>query len=130
VKKVIVIDDSRVVRQQVRAALAELPIEIIEAADGQEGEAAVRAALTTAPPSLVICDVNMPLVSGIMLLRNLKSDAATAGVPVLMLTTEGHPDLVREARQLGAVGWLVKPFKPNLLVEAVKKLAKLGESTP
>lgn len=123
-KKVIVIDDSRVVRQQVRAALAELPIEILEAADGQEGEATIRAAGEVA---LVVCDVNMPLVSGIMLLRNLKSDEATRGVPVLMLTTEGHPDLVREARQLGAVGWLVKPFKPNLLVEAVKKLAKLGE---
>ncbi len=126
-KKVIVVDDSRVVRQQVRAALAELPIEVIEAADGQEGEATIRAAGNAA---LVICDVNMPLVSGIMLLRNLKADPATKDVPVLMLTTEGHPDLVREARQLGAVGWLVKPFKPNLLVEAVKKLAKLGEVTP
>lgn len=126
-KKVIVVDDSRVVRQQVRAALAELPIEVIEAADGQEGEATIRAAGNAA---LVICDVNMPLVSGIMLLRNLKADPATKDVPVLMLTTEGHPDLVREARQLGAVGWLVKPFKPNLLVEAVKKLAKLGEVAP
>lgn len=124
-KKVIVVDDSRVVRQQVRAALAELPIEIVEAADGQEGEANIRAA--GAEAALVICDVNMPLVSGILLLRNLKADATTRDVPVLMLTTEGHPDLVREARQLGAVGWLVKPFKPNLLVEAVKKLAKLGE---
>lgn len=121
-KKVIVIDDSRIVRQQVKAALADLDVEILEAADGQAGEASVRA---TPDCALVICDVNMPIVGGLALLRTLKGDDATKAVPVLMLTTEGHPDLVREARQLGALGWLVKPFKPNLLVETVRKLAKL-----
>ncbi|HEX7665489.1 MAG TPA: response regulator, partial [Polyangiaceae bacterium] len=50
-----------------------------------------------------------------------KSKAGNA-VPVVMLTTEGQPELIQKAKALGAKGWVVKPFKPDLLVAAAKKL--------
>ena len=49
-----------------------------------------------------------------------------AAVPVVMLTTEGQPELIQRAKALGAKGWLVKPFKPDYLTATAKKLAPTG----
>jgi len=69
---------------------------------------------------MVICDVNMPRMNGIDFVA---SAMKIRSVPIVMLTTEGQPELVTKAKQLGAKGWIIKPFKPELLVAAVKKLA-------
>ncbi len=118
-KKVIVIDDSATVRQQVAVALTQAGFEVIEAADGDEG---VEVIGRTADAAMVICDVNMPRMNGLELLEAVKKDGKNANLPVLMLTTEGQPQLIERAKKSGAKGWVVKPFKPELLVAAVKKL--------
>jgi two-component system chemotaxis response regulator CheY len=116
--KVLVIDDSMMVRQQVGRALAAAGFAVIEAVDGVDGLQKLSASPDT---RLVVCDVNMPRMNGIEFLESLrKSDSS--GVPVVMLTTEGQPELVQRAKALGAKGWIVKPFKPDLLVAAAKKL--------
>jgi two-component system chemotaxis response regulator CheY len=118
-KKVIVIDDSATVRQQVAVALSQAGFEVIEAADGDEG---VEVIGRNADAAMVICDVNMPRMNGLELLEAVKKDGKNANLPVLMLTTEGQPQLIERAKKSGAKGWVVKPFKPELLVAAVKKL--------
>ena len=116
---IIVIDDSDTVREQLSIVLTGAGYEIIEAEDGLEGARAIRenpAAL------LAICDVNMPKLSGLEMLTLLGGEGG--GIPVLMLTTEGRPDLIERARACGAKGWMVKPFKPTMLLATVKKLTR------
>jgi len=119
-KRVLIVDDSATVRQQVRAALGSVEFEICEASDGAEGLETI-ARLTDL--AAVICDVNMPRVNGLEMLEAVKKDPRHTLLPIVMLTTEGQPELVTRAKQLGAKGWIIKPFKPELLVAAVKKLA-------
>jgi two-component system chemotaxis response regulator CheY len=118
-KKVIVVDDSFTIRRQVVSALAPAGFEVIEAVDGQDG---VEVIGRTADAALVICDVNMPRMSGLEMLEQIRKEARHSALPVLMLTTEGQPQLIERAKKAGAKGWMVKPFNPDLLVAAVKKL--------
>ena len=118
-KKIIVIDDSRTARQQVSTALVDAGYEVIEAADGKEGLATIEA---TPGAALVICDVNMPNMNGLEMLKALRAEQPGAVMPIIMLTTEAQPALLQQAKQAGAKGWIVKPFKPDLLLAAVRKL--------
>jgi len=119
-KKVIVIDDSRTVRQQVAGVLSQAGYEVIEASDGVEGAETIDA---TKDVAMVICDVNMPRMNGIDMLALLKKNPRHADLIVLMLTTEGQPGPIARAKQAGAKGWIVKPFEAQLLLAAVRKLA-------
>jgi len=122
-KKIIVVDDSRTARQQVRNALAGAGYEIVEAVDGHDGILKMDANTDAA---LVLCDVNMPNLNGIDMIEKLKKEGKVAGHTFVMLTTEAEPELVQRAKACGAKGWIVKPFKPDLLLAAVKKL--VGEA--
>jgi len=119
-KKIIVIDDSQTIRKQVSIVLSEAGYEVIEADDGLEGVKAIRA---NPGASLAICDVNMPNLGGLEMLDSLRTGSAAVDFPVVMLTTEGRPDLIERAKSSGAKGWIVKPFKPNMLLAVVKKIA-------
>ena len=68
--------------------------------------------------------MNMPNRSGLELLDMVREDPQLKEIPVLMLTTEGQPHLLERARKAGAKGWIVKPFKTDLLLAAAKKLAR------
>ena len=118
-KKVIVVDDSLTVRQQVGMALGQAGFIVLEAADGQEG---VEVIANNDDAAMVICDVNMPRMNGLELLETIKKDGKNAKLPVLMLTTEGQPQLIDRAKKGGAKGWIVKPFKAELMISAVGKL--------
>ena len=118
-KKILIIDDSATVRQQVRAALANNGFQIYEAADGIEGLEAISANEDLAA---VFCDVNMPRMGGIQMLEIAKARGKLPALPIVMLTTEGQPALVQQAKAFGAKGWIVKPFKPEQLVATARKL--------
>lgn len=119
-QKIIVIDDSDTVREQLSIVLTGAGYEVIEAEDGLQGANIIR---DNPGAALAICDVNMPKLSGLDMLELLKGQG-NSGMPVLMLTTEGRPDLIERARAFGAKGWMVKPFKPTMLLVTVKKLAR------
>lgn len=119
-KKILIVDDSLTVRQQVGLALTEAGFEVIEAVDGQEGAEIID---STPDISAVICDVNMPRLNGIEMVSQVKSDARHAELPIIMLTTEGQPALIRQAKAAGAKGWIVKPFKAAQLVATMHKIA-------
>jgi len=117
VKKILVVDDSETIRQQVKQALAATGYEIVEAVDGVDGLEKLRA---IADLGLALCDVNMPRMNGLDMIAEVQRTGPK--IPILMLTTEGQPSLIKRAREAGAKGWIVKPFKPKLLVAAVVKL--------
>ena len=118
-KKIIVIDDSRTARQIVCTALVSAGYEVIEAVDGQDG---ITKLLEHEDAALVLCDVNMPNVNGLEMLVRMRAEHPSLKMPVVMVTTEADLALVQKAKQNGAKGWIVKPFKEHMLVAAVRKL--------
>ncbi len=118
-KKILIVDDSQTVRQQVSLALVQAGFDVLEAADGEAG---VKAVTANADIAAIVCDVNMPRLNGIDMLTQIKGMPRAAQLPVLMLTTEGQPALIRRAKEAGAKGWMVKPFNATQLVAAVQKL--------
>lgn len=118
-KKILIIDDSATVRQQVRMALESAGFDVEEAVDGADGKDRIG---RSANLSAVVCDVNMPRMNGIEMLEAVKGDPRHAKLPIMMLTTEGQPALVKRAKAAGATGWIVKPFKADVLIAALQKL--------
>jgi len=117
--KVMIVDDSLMVRQLVNRALTGAGFSVVEAQDGVDAVTKLAESPATA---LVVLDVNMPNMGGMEFLENIRAKNEYASLPVVMLTTEGQPQLMRRAKALGAKGWIVKPFKPDQLVAAVHKL--------
>jgi len=115
---ILIVDDSLMVRKQVGSALKGLGYTVIEAVDGLDALDKLGGAPET---RLIVCDVNMPRMNGLEFLEKL--GALGSSIPVVMLTTEGQPELIQRAKSLGAKGWLVKPFKPEFLAATAKKLA-------
>ncbi|MDC0680885.1 response regulator [Sorangium sp. So ce448] len=120
-KKILLVEDSSTVRQQVGILLSGAGYGTLEADNGRDAVAAVAAHKDDL--AMIIADVNMPVMNGIEMIQSLRDKGLASGVPILMLTTEGQPELIEKARKAGAKGWIIKPFKPDLLLAAVKKLA-------
>lgn len=116
--KIIVIDDSRTARQQVKLALGHAEYEVIEAVDGLDGISKIS---ENADAPLVLCDINMPNLDGLDMVEALSEETRSAHL-FLMLTTESEPRLIERAKLLGAKGWIGKPFNPEMLLAAVRKL--------
>jgi two-component system chemotaxis response regulator CheY len=119
-KTVLIIDDSPTFRTMVSFALKKIAgfERELQAADGLEA----LDALAKNHVDLVICDVNMPNMNGLELLKSVKSDERLKAIPVIMLTTEGKEDDRDRAIKLGANGYLSKPFKPLALKAEIDKL--------
>lgn len=118
-KTLLVVDDSSSVRQVVGMALRGAGHEVIEAVDGRDA----LKKLDGRKVHLVISDVNMPNMDGISFIKEMKTKPAYKFTPVLMLTTESQDAKKAEGKAAGAKAWLVKPFKPDVLLAAVAKLA-------
>ena len=117
-KTILTIDDSASVRQMVSMTLSAAGHTIIEAGDGAEGYAKAVAQ----PVHAVLTDLNMPVMNGIEFIRKYRQHPSSKGVPIILLTTECDEDLKRQAKEAGATGWIVKPFKQDQLVAVIKKV--------
>ena len=113
-------DRGQSIRQHVRTTLAGGGFEILEAVDGLDALQQLKARNDI---DVVICDVNMPRLDGLGLLDELKAAGVMERLQVLMLTTEGQPAMMQRAKAAGAKGWIVKPFKPPLLLATIQKIA-------
>lgn len=118
-KTILTVDDSASIRQMVSLTLSSAGYKVVEASDGAEGYAKATAGTVHA----VITDLNMPNMNGLEFIRKFRAHPASKGVPILLLTTESSEDLKRQAKEAGAIGWIVKPFKPDQLLAAIKKVA-------
>ena len=115
---ILVVDDSASLRNMVTFTLKQEGFDIVEAGNGQE-------ALTKAQGGrfdLVLSDVNMPVMDGIELVKNLRTLNGYKYTPILMLTTESSSDKKTEGKSAGATGWIVKPFNPDQLLNTIKKV--------
>ena len=119
--KVLIVDDSSVMRKIVERALRQGGLdlgEVLEAANGAEALVEVRKGSL----DLILSDINMPVMDGLEFLKNLAGVEEAKGVPVVMITTEGSESRVVEALSNGAKGYLRKPFTPEQVKERVAPL--------
>ena len=114
---ILVIDDSTSLRQVVSMALKGAGYDVLQASDGREA----LALLDGRKIGMAVCDVNMPNMNGIEFVKAAKQLPAYKFLPILMLTTETADDKKAEGRAAGAKAWMVKPFSPSALLNAVSK---------
>jgi len=115
---VLTVDDSPSIRQAIKIALMSAGHDVVEAGDGSEGVAKANAGSF----SLIITDLNMPVMDGLTMIRTLRAQPSHAGVPILFLTTESDEGMKAQAKAAGATGWVTKPFDPDQLVKIVNKV--------
>ena len=114
----LVVDDFSTMRRVVRGLLKDMGFANVEEAD--DGVSAL-ARLKSGPFDFVVCDIGMPIMSGIELLKAVRADATLRHLPVLMVTAEARKDDIVLAVQHGAAGYLVKPFTKTALEERITK---------
>jgi two-component system chemotaxis response regulator CheY len=117
-KLIMIVDDSASLRQVVGLTLKDAGYDVVEGADGLDA----LSKLTGQKVHLIISDVNMPNMNGIEFVKAVKQLPSYRFTPIIMLTTESQEERKREGQAAGAKAWLVKPFKPQLLLGAVQKL--------
>jgi two-component system chemotaxis response regulator CheY len=118
-KTILIIDDSTSLRQVVQIALKGAGYDVVQAEHGRDALDKITAGTK---PNLIVCDVNMPIMDGIAFVKELKSLPEHKFTPIIMLTTEAAEDKKLEGQMAGVKAWLVKPFRPDVLLKAVQKL--------
>lgn len=118
-KTVLTVDDSRTIREMLRAALTEAGMNVLQAEDGMHGLEVLGGSM----PDVIVTDINMPRLDGFGFIEGVRRDERTRAIPILVLTTESDQEKKNRARQAGATGWIVKPFNPTKLVDAIRRVA-------
>ena len=119
--KILVVDDSAMMRKVVLRILKMADVEFeaaLEAANGMEALTLLR----DNEVELIMCDINMPIMSGLELLEQIKEEKLAVGVPIVMVTTENSEPQVRQAILAGARGYIRKPFTVEHIRNNVKPL--------
>ncbi|TQV72771.1 response regulator [Aliikangiella marina] len=117
--QVLVVDDSATVRNEVSTFLKNNGFAVETADDGKQGLDKLR---SDSAIKLVISDVNMPNMDGLTMAEKIRSELGNQTVNIIMLTTESDPRMKERGKAAGVKGWIVKPFKGDAIVGAVRKL--------
>ncbi|AXJ95032.1 MULTISPECIES: response regulator [unclassified Sphingomonas] len=115
---IMTVDDSPSMRMLLRAALTDLGYQVLEAEDGVHA----LERLDGAAPDLLITDINMPRLDGFGLIEKVREQDRHRNLPILVLTTESSDEKKQRARSAGATGWIVKPFHPEKLAAAIRRV--------
>jgi two-component system, chemotaxis family, chemotaxis protein CheY len=117
-RSILIVDDSSTIRQQTRVLLESHGFRVVEATNGAEGLEEVKKALF----DLILVDVNMPVMNGLEMIAHVRKLPDYQRTPIFVLTTESSGDTVRKGKAAGATAWVVKPFKADVLVPAIRKV--------
>ncbi len=118
-KKVLIVDDSLLIRKMEKKVFTSKGIETIEASDGKQALEALKQSYQEI--ALVITDLNMPSMNGYELLKTMKNDAHFQHIPVVVATTESDKAIVNQSLMEGAADFIIKPFKTQDLVKLLQK---------
>lgn len=116
-KTVLTIDDSRTMRDMLLMALEDAGYTVIQAVDGVDG----LETLASKGADVIITDINMPRMDGFGLISEVRGQGRR-NLPILVLTTESSDEKKQRARDAGATGWIVKPFHPEKLAAAIRRV--------
>lgn len=119
-KTIMTVDDSASLRQMVGLVLRGGGYAVVEAVDGADALSKLRGQEL----HLFLTDINMPNMDGLEFTRRLRAMPEYKFVPIVLLTTESHPEKKQEGKAAGATGWIVKPFNPEQLLAVVKKVMR------
>jgi len=118
---VLIVDDSSVMRKIVERSLRQAGIALTRVLEGGSGREGLEV-LEKERVDLIVSDINMPSMDGLEFLRQVQSRSLARGAPIVMITTEGGEDHVREALAAGAQGYIRKPFTPDQVRDRVLPL--------
>ena len=118
-KTVLTVDDSVTIRTMLQCALADAGYTVVQAFDGQDG---LEQLAGGGVPDVIITDINMPRLDGFGFIEQVRKQPRFRGTPILVLTTENDDVRKDRARAAGATGWIVKPFDPARLVDAIRRV--------
>jgi two-component system chemotaxis response regulator CheY len=119
-KLILTVDDSRTMRSMLKVALEKEGFEVVQAEDGVHGLEVLGG---LAALDVIITDINMPRMDGFGFIEGVRKDSRFRAAPILVLTTESDDAKKARAREAGATGWIVKPFNPEKLVDAIRRVA-------
>ncbi|MFE8071139.1 response regulator [Marinobacteraceae bacterium S3BR75-40.1] len=117
--KILVVDDSEIIRVQLKADLEGAGHEVVEAADGIKGLEALDA---NKDVNLIISDVNMPELDGLTMCEKLHGNPEFSHIPIIMLTTQSSADMKARGKENGVVAWVTKPYKSKALLAGTEKI--------
>ncbi|MBW1988908.1 MAG: response regulator [Deltaproteobacteria bacterium] len=121
-KQILVVDDSPTIRSSVSFCLRNAGYKVQEAKDGQDALDQLEEMKKNGEmPVLILTDINMPVMDGLTFISKVK-ETSFKYLPILVLTTESEKDVIAKGKKAGAAGWLIKPFHPEQLLWAIKKL--------
>jgi len=119
---VIFVDDSETALASTRMVTNSMPIDVKQYIDATKALEEIKAGMK---PDLIITDLNMPIMNGMEFLKALREVEHTKKTPCLMLTTETKAELKQMGKALGLTGWVVKPFNPSQLKQAITRVLRL-----
>lgn len=115
----LIVDDSESIRELISSNLIDAGYNVIKAINGQDGLEKLNSEV-----KLVVTDLNMPIMDGITMVKNIRKDVSYKHMPIIMLTTESQLEKKNAAREAGATAWMVKPFDEDKLLGVVKKFVR------
>jgi two-component system chemotaxis response regulator CheY len=119
-KTILIVDDSESIREIVSFTLENEGYKVLVAEDGQDA----MKFLDKGPIDLILTDLHMPVMNGIEFIKAVRNNPEFKSVPILFLTTESQTAKKMEAKEAGATGWIIKPFVPAKLIEAISKVMR------
>ena len=118
-QRILVVDDSSIIRSHCRAVLQKAGYEVVEAWDALQA----RTALKNMNIAFVLCDLNIPGMNGMELIEAMRKEPKFATLPAAIITAECTTELLKRANQIGVTHWLLKPYKAEELLDVVARFA-------